>query len=194
MPKSHDDPDEIDDPAERHRLAREAWERREARRTHPGSEDTDRPPPIKSPWPATARVDSAFGSPSAVSNPPPHVRRLGNWGKYIAGMVAGAAALYTVGHPVVTWIGSRASIDDVATMKRTCESAAAASANAASVPLAQRIAELETEKRKNDGRWNALDKWHQKNFQRRNAPAIDQFGPKAESRGNATTVKDLDSP
>lgn len=189
MPKSHDDLDEID-PIERRRLQREAAEKA-ARVSHSGWEASEPPPPITTPWPTR----SGIGSPSAtIQDPPPHVRRLGNWGKTIASVVAGAGALYAVGRPVVDWIHTRPSTDDIAALKRECNAAAVASANAAALPLAQRIAELETEKKKNGGRWDALDKWHQKNFQRRNAPAIDQFGPKAESRGNATTVKDLDTP
>jgi len=168
---------------------------REARRSRPEAEDTDPPPAPDPSWPPAPVLRPGHGSPSAtIVDPPPHVKRLGNWGKYIASMVAGGTALYAVGHPVITWITTRVAAEDVAIVKRGCDLAAAASATAAVVPIQQRIEELEKKEKRHGQRWDALDKWHRQQFQRRNAPPVPQFGPKAESRGNAATVEDFDSP
>lgn len=195
MAKSHDDPDEIDDPIERRRQQREAAEKA-ARVSHPGWEASEPPPPITTPWPTRAGV----GSPSAtIHDPPHHVKRLGNWGKYIAGMVAGGTALYAVGRPVFDWFATRPSETDLTNMRAYCVGVAASAAASAVAPQgapahAQRLTDLDKKITHESKRWDALDKWHRQQFQRRNAPPICQFGPKAESRGNACTVEDVDSP
>jgi hypothetical protein len=170
---------------------------REVQRSHGGHEDTDPPPPIPSPYPLALPGEGSRSA--AVSNPPPHVRRLGNWGKYIAGMVAGGAALYTVGHPVVSWVITRPSDKELAELRTYCVGAAASAAASAVAPpgapsFAQRFTDLDKKVTHESKRWDAHDKWLRQTFQRRNAPPICQFGPKAESRGNACTVEDIDTP
>jgi hypothetical protein len=164
---------------------------RAVQRSHPEHEDTDPPPPIPTPWPTS----EGRGSPSAtIQDPPPHVKRLGNWGKYIAGIVAGATALYTVGAPVVAWIGTRPSDQDLRDARTYCATVAASAAASAVAPYQPRMDAAEAKIKRDGQRWDALDKFHRQHFQRRNAPPICQFGPKAESRGNACTVEDLDTP
>jgi hypothetical protein len=170
---------------------------RAVRQSHSGHEDSEPPPPIPSPYPPTMPGEGSRSS--AVSNPPPHVRRLGNWGKYIAGIVAGGAALYTVGHPVVSWIITRPSDKELSELRTYCVGAAASAAASAVAPpgapsFAQRFTDLEKKAAHESKRWDALDKWHRQQFQRRNAPPICQFGPKAESQSNVCTMEELKTP
>jgi len=169
---------------------------RDAQRGHEAHEDTD-PPPIPSPWPAREGREGE-GSPSA-SGPPAHVRRLGNWGKYIAGMVAGLVALYTVGRPIFDWFVTRPSATDLKDLRTYCAGIAASAAASAVAPpdapaFAQRFTDMDKRITHEGKRWDAHDKWLRQQFQRRNAPPVCQFGPKAESRGNACTLEDLDTP
>lgn len=154
------------------------------------TEDSEPPPPIPTPWP----VKPGVGSPSATIDPVPHVKRLGNLGKGLAGIVAGLTALYAVGKPVVVWFLTRSSSDDVEDVRKFCAGAAASAAASAVAPYQVRMDAVEKRVAKDEQRWNALDKFHRQNLQRRNAPPVCQFGPKAESRGNACTMEELDTP
>lgn len=194
MAKSYDDPGD-EDPIDRAQRLREAAEKA-ARMSRHDYEHTDPPPPEDSSWPPRPVLRPGHGSPSPTisSDPPQHVKRLGNWGKYIAGMVAGGAAIWTVSHPVVAWLGSRASATDVSEARTYCAGVAASAAASAVAPLRPRLDDAEVKIKRDRQRWDALDKWHRQQFQRRNAPPICQFGPKAESRGNACTMEELDTP
>jgi len=162
---------------------------REAQRSHPEHEDTD-PPPSDPSWPPAPVVRPGYGSPSAtVSNPPPHVRRLGNWGKVIASIVAGGAALYTVGHPVVTWIATRPSSKDLDDTRTYCAGASASAAASAVRPYPQRIDQLERRADGTDERFDWLDDYGEETATKARRPVPPKFGPKAEARGDVRQWK-----
>jgi hypothetical protein len=165
---------------------------REARRTHPDAEDTTPPPPDDSSWPP--KPVPGAGSPSATIDPLPHVERSTRWLKAIAGLIAAVVALWFAVKPGVEWFASRPSADDLRDARTYCAGVAASAAANAVAPYQPRMEGAEAKIKRDGQRWDALDKWHRQQFQRRNSPAVPQFGPKAESRGNAATVEDLDTP
>lgn len=194
MTKSHDDPDAADlervelDRVDRARLARE----RAARRSRPAFEDSFPPPPTDLSWPP--EPVSGVGTPSATIDPFARARHGGRWIVWLAGILAALGTIYTTTKPIIGWFASRASTDDVTKTKTACEATAVASASAAVLPLMQRIGEIEKKQKRDGQRWDALDKWHVKSFQRTNQTKVPQFGPKAESRGAAALPEDIDEP
>jgi hypothetical protein len=193
MAKPPIDQDEVDR-IDEWRKAREAAERRNARRTHPGAEDSVPPARIETPWPSTP----GQGSPSATirTDPLPHFERHARWltaGKAIVTtLVALIAALLAGGN----WLIDQrveAGIEKAKREWHVAEVAAAASAAAVSVPAqGQQIIELQKRVKRDGQRWDALDKAHHKWFQRANQPKLPKFGPKAEARGEAALPEDFD--
>ena len=164
------------------------------------SEESD-PPPIPSPYPPTREGRAGEGSPSATirRDIDYHLNLGGKRGKALAGIVAGLVALYTVGRPIFDWFASRPSDKELEQVKTYCAGVAASAAASAVAPpgqpsFAQRFTDIEKKVAHEAERWDTFDKFLKQNFQRRNAPPICQFGPKAESKGNACTVEEAKTP
>lgn len=166
---------------------------REARRTHPGAESTDPPPPPADPsWPP--KPIEGQGSPSPTisrSDPLPKVERRARWAKALTSIGAALVALATGMWGAGKWTLMQAKtalderVDD-----RCAKIAASAIASAVAPPEqpshAQRIKDLEKKERKNGQRWDKLDDFVQEKFQKPNQPKVKKFGPAAEARGGAT--------
>ena len=83
------------------------------------------------------------------------------------------------------WFQSRASRDDVVTVKRECVEAIASAVANVSPPLVKRLDELEKSNVKNGKRWDRLDDFVStvKAFNQTNKTPPPKFGPRAEALG-----------
>lgn len=162
---------------------------REARRTHPGTESTNPPPPIDPSFPPKPIEGKGSGpSPTIKSDPLPKVERHARWAKALAAIGGLVMALCggMWGAGKWTLVLAQTALDERVD-DRCAKLAASAIASAVAPPHApsheQRLKNLEKEAKKNGGRWDDLDVLLQNKFNKPNQPKVRKFGPAAEAHG-----------